>query len=346
MSDFNNLNRKKKFVFIRIDLNLTVINKKIFNINKLLLSLPSIIFFLKKNKNIVLCTHLGNPKKKSYCKKYSILKICEILSNIIKKDVLVAYNLNLTTIKNIKDSIIVLENIRFYEHEKTINLYLSKYVSRSISIYLNNSFSTCHRNHVSTYGITKFIKNKAIGFLFEKEINIFCYIRNRIPLEVLISGGMKDKKKLEFIMNIINGKNLKWILFGSKIHNSLKKNSNVSFFRGKKSFFLPRDFLLNLKKKTVLDIGKASIKKYLTMLCKKNFIIWNGPLGFFEHEEYQFSTEIILNNIVNSKENTLITGGGETTLSIDYFGYKKNIFYMSTGGGALLYTLSNNNVYL
>ena len=176
MISIKRINLEKKIIILREDFNIPVLNNKIINLNKLLLCIPNLKFLLKKKAKIIVISHFKNPSKNFFCKKYSLFKICKILSIILKKNIIFLSNVKYKDINIKSGQIALIENIRFEKQEKTCGIKISKKISYFKDIFLINAFASSHRIHASIYGITKFIKKKYIGILLEKELNINKYI--------------------------------------------------------------------------------------------------------------------------------------------------------------------------
>ena len=336
-----------KITFLRLDFNIPKLNNQILNLNKIILCIPTIKFLLKQKIKIVLISHLGNPLMKDYCEKYSLYNICKIISVMLKENILFLKKLSIQKIVSNSSQIIIIDNIRFYYYEKFCGVKSSKLFSFKIDLYLNNAFGTIHREHTSLYGIKKFIKNSRIGFLMEKEINSIKYIIMRKKLDLIVSGGSKTISKILIIKKLLKYNELKYLIFGSR---SSRFVGNKYFFKNflfSYNSLFGRDFILKkkCKKLEVMDLGHFTIKKYINYLNKSNIILWNGPLGFFEKEEFGLSTIVIFKNMILKKNNFFILGGGESSLPVEYLNFKNDIAFLSTGGGSLLSFFSKKNIY-
>ena len=339
------MNMQSFLVYLREDYNIPMIKKKLINLNKIILSIPNIKILIKRKVSIVIISHLGNPKKTKYNSRYSTYSICKILSILLKKDIMYFSSINEQISKMRPGQIALVENIRFYKNEKKCAIRLSKIMSLRINLFLNNAFSSCHRKHSSNHGITKFIGMRSIGLLIKKEINIIRFILKNKNLDILISGGSNKYEKIILNYIIIQKSKIKYLLLGSKNSNKIHFNKNKTLSDIVKHSILAREFIFEKKTGIIRDIGKSSIKKYTSFIDIGRVILWNGPLGLFEKKDFETSTRIILNKIVNTKQSFLILGGGETGLSVEYYNLKKYIQYMSTGGGAMLSCFAKVNLY-
>lgn len=274
-------------------------------------------------------------------------------------------------INNMKNKdIILVENTRFEDLngklESGNDEELGKYWASLGDIFINDAFGTCHRAHASNVGIAKNLPN-GVGFLVEKELKI---IGNAIenpkrPFTVIL-GGSKVSDKIGVIENLVKiadniliGGGMAFTFLKSldiNIGKSLLDEENIEFCKNilktnKDKIMLPIDvvtstnvdkkenkkecFISDMKENDIgLDIGHQTIKLFKTILDESNTIIWNGPVGKFEMEDYSNGTKELC-EIIKDKEITII-GGGDTASAVINLGYKDAFTHISTGGGASL----------
>lgn len=274
-------------------------------------------------------------------------------------------------INNMKNKdIILVENTRFEDLngklESGNDEELGKYWASLGDIFINDAFGTCHRAHASNVGIAKNLPN-GVGFLVEKELKI---IGNAIenpkrPFTVIL-GGSKVSDKIGVIENLVKiadniliGGGMAFTFLKSldiNIGKSLLDEENIEFCKNilktnKDKIILPIDvvtstnvdesenkkecFISDMKENDIgLDIGHQTIKLFKTILDESNTIIWNGPVGKFEMEDYSNGTKELC-EIIKDKEITII-GGGDTASAVINLGYKDAFTHISTGGGASL----------
>ena len=274
-------------------------------------------------------------------------------------------------INNMKNKdIILVENTRFEDLngklESGNDEELGKYWASLGDIFINDAFGTCHRAHASNVGIAKNLPN-GVGFLVEKELKI---IGNAIenpkrPFTVIL-GGSKVSDKIGVIENLVKiadniliGGGMAFTFLKSldiNIGKSLLDEENIEFCKNilktnKDKIILPIDvvtstnvdktenkkecFISDIKENDIgLDIGHQTIKLFKTILDESNTIIWNGPVGKFEMEDYSNGTKELC-EIIKDKEITII-GGGDTASAVINLGYKDAFTHISTGGGASL----------
>ena len=343
-------------------------------------TLPTLKEIIKKQpKLLILVSHLGRPQGKIN-PNLSLVQVKNYLSLRLNKKI--KFIENYFPDKNITDNsgIILLENIRFLKDEENFkeNNELSKYLSYNIDIYVNEAFSCSHRAHTSIVGINA--EFKIPGKLMKKEINNLSIVTKSSSKKTLIIGGAKISDKIKLIENLLpslnniiiggamafsflkNEYNLKIgktlydnnsILFTKKI-TQLCKNNNIKIH-------LPTDWVVstdinsdNVKNINNdiddslmgLDIGFESIcyfNRVINKLPKDEIIIWNGPMGVFEKEQFSYGTEGITKTLMYKKDNMIIIGGGDSVSALNKFVSKEQIYnfkqkgnHISTGGGASL----------
>ena len=276
-----------------------------------------------------------------------------------------------TEINNMKNGdIILVENTRYEDldgkKESSNDEELGKYWASLGDIFINDAFGTSHRAHASNVGIASHLPN-GIGFLIEKELNVLEHaIKNPKRPFTVILGGSKVSDKIGVIENLVNiadyiliGGGMAFTFIksqGMNIGSSLLDEESLDFCKKmlkehQDKIILPIDvvtsenvekpvnvkeiFISDIKDKDIgLDIGHGSIKLFKTYLEESNTIIWNGPVGKFEIEDFSKGTKELC-EIIKNKENTII-GGGDTASAVINLGYKDAFTHISTGGGATL----------
>ena len=282
-------------------------------------------------------------------------------------------------INNMKNGdIILVENTRYEDldgkKESGNDEELGKYWASLGDIFINDAFGTSHRAHASNVGIASHLPN-GIGFLIEKELNVLePAIKNPKRPFTVILGGSKVSDKIGVIENLVNiadyiliGGGMAFTFIksqGMNIGSSLLDEESLDFCKKmlkehQDKIILPIDvvtsenvekpvnvkeiFISDIKDKDIgLDIGHGSIKLFKTYLEESNTIIWNGPVGKFEIEEFSKGTKELC-EIIKNKENTII-GGGDTASAVINLGYKDAFTHISTGGGATLELLEGKKL--
>ena len=267
--------------------------------------------------------------------------------------------------------VLLIENTRFEDldgkKESGNDSTLGSYWASLGDIFINDAFGTCHRAHASNVGIASNLPN-GIGFLVEKELNILGNtLENPYKPFTVILGGAKVSDKINVIENLV--KIADYILVGGgmaytflkakniEIGSSLLDEENILFCKNMlenypDKIILPIDavcsksmdsdskgkikFITDLEKDDIgLDIGECTIELFKQYLSDSKTVIWNGPLGMFELEQYQNGTKNICEYLSNL-DSTVIIGGGDTAAAAISFGYKNAFTHISTGGGASL----------
>ena len=284
---------------------------------------------------------------------------------------------------NLKNGeIILLENLRFYKEEELGNTEFAKKLSTLGDIYVNDAFGTSHRIHSSNSIITHFFNQKCIGYLIENEIkniNKILYKKSK-PFTAILGGSkVSDKillieKLMSYVDNIIIGGAMSNTFIkanNGKIGNSIYESNKIELVKKilEKSvkmnvkIYLPIDFLtsksIDVNSKTKffksgetekewinVDIGPNSIKKFDEIIMQSKKILWNGPMGVYEIDKYSAGTNHIANSISNSTKNGSISliGGGDSVAVVTKQKLKKQISFISSGGGALLSYLTNEKL--
>ena len=372
-----------KRVLLRLDLNVPLINGKITDTTRIDKIIPTLKYLIKKKSKIIILSHIGRPKGKTV-KTLSLKPICKYLENKLNINVdLVTKNINEINnerlFNNMKEKIVILENIRFYFEEEKNDFNFAKQLSNLADIYVNDAFSCSHRPHASIDQITKFLPSY-IGLQFNLEIDALKKITTEIkkPISCII-GGSKISTKINVIKNlickfdnivIVGGMANNIIKFlGHNIGKSLQENKSETIIReifslakakGCKIIY-PKDIVvaedLNGKPKIkeineisqnemILDIGPKTINMIKNLIDESKTILWNGPAGYFENPHFangsiKIAKKIIQNNLANKVY--AVAGGGDTVSLINSLNKINNFNFVSTAGGAFLEYLEGKN---
>lgn len=375
-------NLKGRKVILRIDCNVTLDAKKKLRKGedgRIIMALPTIQYLIKRKAIVIIITHMGRPKGKPD-KKFSIHPIALRLSSLLKKKIkeinASAGLLVENTIKKASEGdIIMLENVRFDPREEINDPIFARKLASLGDIYVNDAFSNSHRKHASMVAITSFLPSYA-GFLLEKEVKTLSDVitNAKKPIAVIL-GGAKISTKLGLINKF--EKIADYILLGGALASTAMEASKIAIGRSltehslmprikkiiiaSKKIYLPIDLVCansisknaNIRvSKTqdvkpneyILDIGPETVQEYSLILKKSKTIIWNGPLGMIEYKNFSKGTREIFKALVGLRSQIII-GGGDTLKGILHFtnNIKKNIF-LSSGGGAMLQFLENENL--
>jgi len=367
-----------KKVIVRVDLNVPMKDGTITEASRIEKILPTIKLLIEKKAKIIILSHIGRPKGK-IVNRMSLETISKKLSNLLNKEVLFNKNrINEDTLIEIdkipNGSIMMMENIRFYEEEEKNEDSFSKKISRLGDIYVNDAFSCSHRAHSSIEGITKYISSYC-GIQFVEEMNALKKITSKItkPITCII-GGSKISTKINIISNLI--KNFDNIIMIGGMGNAMLKNTGVSIGKSlcdegyknlveeilRKStshncqIHYPLDVVVSKKldgdgtikeineiknDEMILDIGPKTIESIKNIVEESNTLLWNGPAGYFENPNFANGTKKILEIIADKKARVknktyAVAGGGETVAVINKFNKLDTFNFVSTAGGAFL----------
>jgi phosphoglycerate kinase len=366
-----------KSVLIRVDFNVPVDeNGDILDDTRILKSLPTIKLCLEKKAKVFLVSHLGRPKVKSKEKKHSLRKVSEKLSRILnmKVDFFSSYFDNDFS----KTNIGLFENSRLVDGEIENDQALSKKISDLFDVFVFDAFASAHRAEVTTCGVSKFIEEKYFGLLVKNEImNLNKIINNPSKPILSIVGGSKVSTKLPLLENMIQISD--YFIPGGGIANNflLAHNCFIGASLSEKNLINETKKLIKLAetKKTkiiypidcvvsdsiegspqlkdsfdslkpndmIFDFGPKTSRLISGVIEKAETVLWNGPLGVFEKEQFSESTKNLSLNL--SKSNAFkVVGGGDTIMAINKFNIVKSINYISTAGGAFLDYISGKKL--
>jgi len=341
-------------------------------------SLPTIKKIISAGGKAILMSHLGRPKGKvnlKYSLKPAADRLSELLSKEVKlaPDCIGNEVKTLVTKMNSGD-VLMLENLRFHEEEEKNDHGFANKLAELGDVYINDAFGSAHRAHASTEGVTKFIKICAAGYLMQKELDYLgTAIANPQRPFCAVLGGAKISGKIDVISNLL-GKVDKLLIGGGMAYTFLKaqgKEIGKSLLEGEKidlakevlekasksnvKFLLPIDFVVadefknesssNIVKadaipsdKMGLDIGPESIKLFTNELENSKTIVWNGPMGVFEMDNFAKGTFAIAQVLadVTSIGAVTIIGGGDSAAAVSKAGLEDKVSHVSTGGGASL----------
>ena len=366
---------KNKKVLVRCDFNVPMDeNRNITDNRRIVAALPTIKYLLEQNCKIVLCSHLGRPKGE-FKEEFSLKPVAKELSRLLGKDVIMANDVIGPDAKNKAENlkngeIMLLENVRFHREETDNDPNFSKELASFGEIFVNDAFGTAHRAHASTEGVTKYLPAVS-GFLIEKELKFLGEALNNPERPfVAILGGAKVSDKigvidslLEKVDTLMIGGGMAYTFFkaqGYEVGNSLcepdkcdlalklmekAKEKNVKFI-------LPidtkigKEFKPDTESKTVgwkeipegwegFDIGEKTIEMFKEELKNAKTVIWNGPLGLFEFDQFAIGTNEIAKDLATLNATTII-GGGDSAAAVEKAGLGDKMTHISTGGGASL----------
>lgn len=369
------INVEGKKVLVRCDFNVPIDeNGKITDNRRIVGALDTIKYLMDKNAKVILCSHLGRPKGE-YKKEFSLEPAAKELSRLLGKEVKLASDIvgdsAKSLVANMKEGdIVLLENVRFDPREEKNDEEFSKELASLAEVFVNDAFGTAHRAHSSTTGVASFLPAVS-GFLIEKELKFLgSSLENPERPFVAILGGKKVSDKIGVINSLLEkvdtlmiGGAMAYTFFkaqGYNVGNSICEldkldlaNSLIEKAKEKNvKLMLPidtkigREFKKDTESKTVawtdipdgwegFDIGEKTIEMYKEELKKAKTIIWNGPVGLFEFDQFAIGTNEIANLLATLDAKTII-GGGDSAAAVEKAGLSDKMTHISTGGGASL----------
>lgn len=360
-----------KVVLIRQDLNVPISDGEVTNDARIRASLPTIKMALDAGARVRVMSHLGRPSEGQFESKYSLAPVAVRLGELLNRKV----DLESDWLDGEKDTssedLILYENVRFNEGEKANSSELSKRMADLCDIYVMDAFGTAHRAHASTCGIAEFAKEVCAGPLLSKELEALSKALDEPARPIVaIVGGSKVSTKLtvlealsEKVDQLIVGGGIANTFIaaaGHKVGKSLYEEdllaqaSSLTEAARINDGDIPvpvdvvcatafsEDAQAVVKNVTevaddelILDVGPQTAKQFSQLLDQAGTIVWNGPVGVFEFEQFSKGTQVLAEAVANSDAFS-IAGGGDTVAAIETFGVTDRISYISTGGGAFL----------
>lgn len=367
-----------KRVLIRVDFNVPMKNGTVTDDTRIRESLPTISKIISEGGIVILMSHLGRPKGKKnseYSLAPVAIRLAELLDKPVQfAPDCIGNEVNARIGSANSGDIILLENLRFYAEEEANNPEFSAKLAELADIYVNDAFGTAHRAHASTEGITHFIAEKAVGYLMMKELKYLGNaMKNPVRPFIAILGGSKISGKIDVIKSLLTkcdailiGGGMIFTFYqakGIRIGSSLIEEDKVELAReimeeAKRlnvDLVLPADVVVansfsnSAEFTTVsvdsielnwmgLDIGVGTIELFRNYILNAKTIVWNGPMGVFEMENFAVGTKAIAEALAEATKNGSITivGGGDSAAAMTKFGLEHAVSHVSTGGGAAL----------
>lgn len=364
-----------KKVLVRCDFNVPQDeNGNITDDRRIVSALPTIKYLLEHNAKVILCSHLGRPKGE-FNMKYSLKPVAVRLSELLNQEVKLANDVIGDSAKELSANLkegeaMLLENVRFHKEEEENDMPFSKKLSELADLYVNDAFGTAHRAHASTAGVAKYLP-AVCGYLIQKEINVMGKaLTNPARPFVAILGGKKVSDKISVITNLIDkvdtlliGGGMAYTFYrakGYEIGTSICEEDKIELakellekanHKGVK-LILPvdnvvaKEFSNDSESKVVasdsipegwqgLDIGPETVKLFAEELKDAKTVIWNGPMGVFEFDNFAKGTNEVA-KILGALNAVTIIGGGDSASAIEKGGFADKMTHISTGGGASL----------
>ena len=367
---------QNKKVFVRCDFNVPIDeNGKITDNRRIVGALDTIKYLLEQNCKVILCSHLGRPKGEVK-PEFSLAPVATELSKLLGKEVKLAKDIIGESAKELTSNmqngeIVLLENVRFDAREEKNDPEFSKELASMAEVFVNDAFGTAHRAHSSTAGIADYLPAVS-GFLIEKELKFLgSALENPERPFVAILGGKKVSDKIGVINSLLEkvdtlmiGGAMAYTFFkaeGYGVGDSICELDKLDLAKEimenaqKKGvkFLLPvdtklgKEFAPDTESKTVackeipdnwqgFDIGPETIKQYVEEVKSAKTVIWNGPLGLSEFEQFAIGTDTMAQTLADLNDCTTIIGGGDSAAAVERAGLADKMTHISTGGGASL----------
>jgi len=364
-----------KRVFIRVDFNVPIEHGTITDDTRIRAALPTIKHALEQRATVILASHLGRPKGKPKPEFSLKPVAEHLASLLVRPVVLATDCVGpeaAAVVESNRGGVILLENLRFHPEEEKNDPEFARHLASLCDVYVNDAFGAAHRAHASTEGIVQFVKDAAAGFLLEAEVE---YLGKALQSPerpfVAIMGGAKVSDKLEVIQNLLGrvdalliGGAMAYTFFKAKglpVGKSLVEDELLDNARDLEARAEARNVVLELPVDHVvaekiaagvptatlatgdpaigdrlgLDIGPKTVERYAKIIAAAKTVVWNGPMGVFEIDEFAAGT-IAIANAVAAVTGTTIIGGGDSVAAVTRAGVADRITHISTGGGASL----------
>ena len=356
---------KNKRVLIRADLNVPVSDGLVTSDARIQASLATIKAVMDEGASVVVMSHLGRPSEGEYAQEFSLLPVARRLSQLLELSVpLLAQPEDCSSIGF--GELGLLENVRFLAGEKSNSTELSKRLADQCDVFVMDAFGTAHRAHASTHGVAELAPVACSGLLLDAELNAFqSTLSAPAKPMVAIIGGAKVSTKLEVLGSLANiaGR----IIVGGGIANTFIAAAGYDIGKS-----LYEEDLLGVAKdiasrveipipvdvtvgkafdvatpaivkaidnvaadEMIMDIGPVTARRWAETLMDAQTIMWNGPLGVFEFDQFGEGTRVLAQAIADSAAFS-IAGGGDTLAAVEKYAVAEGISYISTGGGAFL----------
>ena len=362
MTDLDLTNQR---VLIREDLNVPVKDGVVQSDARIVAALPTIRLALEKGAAVMVCSHLGRPDEGQFSEENSLAPVAAYLSKALGRDVpLVRDYLN--GVEVAPGEIVLLENVRFNSGEKKNSDALAQQYAALCDVFVMDAFGTAHRAQGSTHGVAKFAKVACAGPLLSAELAALGKALGAPtkPMAAIVAGS-KVSTKLDVLTSladlcdqlIVGGgiANTFLAAAGFPVGKSLYEADLIDTAKAiaaKVSVPLPVDVVVAkafsadaeatvkavadvAEDDMILDIGPETAKQFAELLKNSKTILWNGPVGVFEFDQFANGTKVLAQAIADSDAFS-IAGGGDTLAAIDKYNVAEKISYISTGGGAFL----------
>ncbi|MGM0563184.1 MAG: phosphoglycerate kinase [Pseudomonadota bacterium] len=357
-------------VLIREDLNVPVKDGAVTSAARLRAALPTLKAAMEQGAKVMVMSHLGRPKEGEYDESLSLKPVADYLSEQLGREVRLVKNWQ-SGLELEDGELVLLENVRFNIGEKSDDEGLAKAYAALCDVFVMDAFGTAHRAQASTHGVARFAPTACAGPLLAAELDALSKaLDNPARPMVAIVGGSKVSTKLTVLESLsgkvdqlivgggiantfiaADGHDVGQSLYEADLVDEAKKLGDQARQRGG-NIPVPTDVVTGTEfsaeavgrtcavddvadDEMILDIGPETRQAFADLLKTAGTIVWNGPVGVFEFDQFGGGTEALAHAIADSDAFT-IAGGGDTLAAIDKYGIADKISYISTGGGAFL----------
>ena len=347
--------------------------RKILDDTRIQASLPTIRYAVSRGARVILASHLGRPRGEptnEFSLEPVGARLSQLLDqDVILADDCIGEAVTKVIEELNPGEIVLLENLRFNSAEKKNNPTFAHHLAQFVDIYVNDAFGVSHRRDASVDALPRLIKERGCGLLVKKEVeNLSRVLEHPERPYVAIIGGAKVSDKIELLRNLIVkvdallvGGALAYTLLHSKgvdVGRSLVEEDKISFAHNflekadheHAQFIMPVDHVISKSFKSPdclqttrdekipesyygVDIGPKTVEKFIKLISRARTIVWNGPLGIYEVNEFSQGTRQVAEAIANSRAFTVV-GGGDCVAAVNSLGLSQKISHLSTGGGA------------
>ena len=359
----NEISLSDKSVLLRLDLNTPIDAGAVTNQERIIRSLPTVNFILESGARLIIMSHLGRPEENNmFQEEFSLAPVVKEMEGLLNMQIPL-YSLSEIEGLDQVDHISIIENTRFNIGEKNNDIELSKRLAALADVFVMDAFATSHRAHASTTGVITFSDDACAGFLLDEELTALSKVKENAKSSIAVLGGAKISTKLSLIDSL--SKTVDKVILGGGIANtclaakgyevgkSLIEDSMLEEAKElikNPKIIIPESVIVSIsadepgrivsassiqENEAIFDIAPASLVDLEPIIMNAGTILWNGPIGFFEKENFFAGTAMIAEMIISSKGFS-VAGGGDTISAAEKAGVLDSLDYVSTAGGAFL----------
>lgn len=369
---------KQKRVLLRTDFNVPLSDKgEVEDVFRIQACVPTIQFLQKQGCKVLIITHIGRPQGRDSALSLRCVQPCleqALQCTVSFFDTIEQAHRQFSSLEN--GSVALLENIRFEPEEQEKSENLAQKLAELGDVFVNDAFAVSHREHTSIVALPQLLPSYA-GLLLEKEVTVLDSVRfSHQQRVVFVMGGSKVKSKIRVLEGLID--TIDVICCGGVLANMLLEeagqNIGSSYIEGEHDIeeylqtvsFPPHKILLPIdavvcedkeaqsatstkdiadiqNKDMILDIGPKTIQEYVKHIQGADIVFWNGPMGLFEVEEFQAGTQAII-EAFSKTQAQVVVGGGDAISALDHYNARHSVYYICTGGGAMLEYLAQGTL--